>query len=215
MQRPLLSLVVFMLALFSVTLSAEEQREQNAPKDFSAELDTLIENLTGTFTSQAGVNGGAETLYATRLPDFHRAVYVEIRSTDESAEKGEPVVLYQAVWKLHQVQNEMRWQFWSITTPEKFVGIQESEKLRDELWMYQLRELDCCEMSVQETTGTYTARTLHGDCCVLGESLSQLKIPGVLNVTANKSGFVLETNHTGTSSSARFVKQQPTPASTP
>ncbi|MGF1572967.1 MAG: CpcT/CpeT family chromophore lyase [Sumerlaeia bacterium] len=216
MHHKLAVLITLTILLFSVTLNAQQNTTENATANaeevnYSAELDALIESLTGTFTSQKGITGNTEVIYVTRLPEFSRAVYIEIHTQKGDDESGESEsqatdsIVYQAVWKLHQVNNEMRWQFWEITTPEKFVGIHQDEKLRDELWMYQLRELDCCEMKVVEASGTYTARTLH-DCCILGEGENKSPVPSILNITANKNGFVLESNHTGISTSARFVK---------
>lgn len=180
-------------------------QEEILPSPNQEKLDQLVQHLTGTFTSEAGVGGGSERLQTTKLPDFRRALYVEISSALPASNDSATTttVLYQAVWKFHEVNQEMRWQFWEITTPEKFVGLHNNAKLLEELSMYHLRELDCCELRIQDVAGTYSGKTIKEDCCVLGNN----NTAGVLNVSVSAGDLSLETLLENAPRTARFLRE--------
>lgn len=149
-----------------------------------------VEILGALFASGEWSNPEGRRLLFTPLPEFSNAVYVELWGLGEQA-----LPEYQSVWKFHDVNGELRWQFWRITTPDAFVGIHEDPKRRDELWMYQLRELDCCEMLVTPAEHGFVAVTRH-ECCVLR---SDEATPAILSATVKPGEITFETKVQGES----------------
>jgi hypothetical protein len=155
-----------------------------------------VEVLGALFASGEWSNPEGRRLIFTPLPEFSNAVYVELWGQGEQA-----LPEYQSVWKFHDINGELRWQFWRITTPDAFVGIHEDPKRRDELWMYQLRELDCCEMLVTPSEHGFVAVTRH-ECCLLR---SDEESPAILSATVKPGEFSFETKVQGESMTLVFL----------
>lgn len=192
-----------LISIFSMILflagCTSKSAEVTAPIDRSAELELLFSGLTGTFQSEDGVSGKAETFYSVDIPETGHSLYVEIQNT----ETGTPV--YQAVWKFFQVGDDLELQFWRITDPARYAGAYADEELLGTLWMYHLRELGGCRMTIDVSTtpdALFKGQT-SGEDCFVGKPIDDR---AQVHLKVTETGFALSGRGAAKTETAKFER---------